>query len=379
MGFFASLFGGGRPKTLPASAAGMQFQTSTQGLPIPLVFGTTKIAPNLIDYMDFVATAQQSSAGSGGKGGVGGGGGGKGGGGSTQYTYSAAFIFGLCDGPIVGIGNVYVNKQITTLSSLGYSAFLGGYSQAPWSYLTSNHPSKALSYRGLSYIANPLFAMGNSPQIPNHNIEVSARYSQVVAQENFGEKWILPTGSPYTVTVNFAAEWTSDVTVIDNSGNVFTKVGSAPASNQYTAAAGVYTFNSANAGAVVYISYNASAGPDADPSSVVNFMMTDARSGAGFPSSKLGSLTTYQAYCLANGLLISPAYVQQSPCSSLITDIMAATNSAPVFSSGILSIIPYGDQSITANGYTYTAPTTAQYDLADDDFFAKAQAQTPLF
>ncbi len=291
MGFLAGLLGGGHTKTMPIAAAGLQLQSSTQGLPIPLVFGTNKVAPNLIWYGDFLAIAQASSAGSGGKGGVGGGGGGKGGGGSVQYTYQAAFQFGLCDGPILSVGNVYVNKQITSLSTLGYSLFLGDYAQSPWGYLTTNHPSQALNYHGLAHIDNPAYQMGNSPQIPNHNIEIGARYSASI------------------------------------SGKV-----------------------------------------DADPSLVANFLLTDAKSGAGFPSAKLAALTTYQAYCIANGLWVSPVYTSQTPCSSMIKDLMIATNSAPVFSSGVLSVVPYGDQSITANGFTYTAPSTAQYDVGDDDF-----------
>ena len=76
----------------------LQFQTSQHGGVIPLVYGTTRVTPNLIDYDDFKATpAHQGSAGKGG-------GGGKGGG--QQYKYSASVIMGLCQGPIAGIATV---------------------------------------------------------------------------------------------------------------------------------------------------------------------------------------------------------------------------------------------------------------------------------
>ena len=136
MGF---IFGGGKSKTTtPAAVSGLQLQSSTQGLPLQLVFGTTKIAPNLIQYDDFIATAQQSSAGSGGKGG-GGGGGGKGGGGTSGYIYQTAVALGLCAGQIQGVGAVYVDKTITSLSSLGLSLFTGSYSQNPWGYLAATY------------------------------------------------------------------------------------------------------------------------------------------------------------------------------------------------------------------------------------------------
>ena len=34
----------------------LQFQTSQHGGVIPLVYGTTRVSPNLIDYDDFMAT-----------------------------------------------------------------------------------------------------------------------------------------------------------------------------------------------------------------------------------------------------------------------------------------------------------------------------------
>src|SRR6201996_4827708 len=96
-----------------AAVSGLQLQSSAYGKVIPIVYGTTRIAPNLIWYGDFVATPHTSNSSSGGgKGGVTGGGGGKGGGGSgsTTYTYSAAVALGLCEGPIAGIGNVWASK-----------------------------------------------------------------------------------------------------------------------------------------------------------------------------------------------------------------------------------------------------------------------------
>ena len=295
MSFLVGLLGGGKAKTTnPTAVSGLQLQSSTQGLPVQLAFGATLIAPNLIWYGDFIATAQQSSSGGGGggKGGVGGGGGGKGGGGgTTSYTYSTAVAMALCEGPITGVGNVWVNKNTTTLSALGLSLFTGTYSQSPWGYLSTNHSSQALNYHGIAYVAASNYQLGNSPQLPNHNIEVF--------------------GLLYATAPN---------------------------------------------------------GIDADPSQVVTFLLDDPKTGTGFPSARVGSLTTYQAYTLANGLWISPTYNSQSAASTILDDIATATNSAWVWSSGLLTLVPYGDQSITANGYTYTAPSSPVYALGMDDF-----------
>lgn len=64
-----------------------------------------------------------------------------------------------------------------------------------------------------------------------------------------------PSG-PYTVTVANSATFSSDLGVIDKAtGNLMEKVASAPATGQYSVAAGVYTFAAADAGKAVLINY----------------------------------------------------------------------------------------------------------------------------
>ena len=95
------ILGGGSNAKQSKAVGSLQFQTSQQGGVIPLVYGTTRLSGNLLDYDDFTATPSSKSGGKGK-----GGGGGKGGG--QQYTYSASFIMGLCQGPIAGIGIIYL-------------------------------------------------------------------------------------------------------------------------------------------------------------------------------------------------------------------------------------------------------------------------------
>ena len=91
------ILGGGSNAKQPKAVGSLQFQTSQQGGVIPLVYGTTRMTGNLLDYDDFTATPSSKTGGKGK-----GGGGGKGGG--QQYTYSASFIMGMCQGPIAGMG-----------------------------------------------------------------------------------------------------------------------------------------------------------------------------------------------------------------------------------------------------------------------------------
>src|SRR5487761_538808 len=294
----AGLFSSARKtqaKQHPA-VSGLQIQTSAYGKVIPLVYGTTRLAPNLIWYGDFQAIAHQSSPPSSGKGGVAGGSGGKGGGGgSTTYTYQAAVMLGLCEGAIQGLGQAWASKEVTTPAALGLSVFTGALGQAPWGYLSTNHPSAALGYSGVAYAAAAPYALDGQGQLPNNNFEVIGLYANSVANL-----------------------------------------------------------------------------PDADPSLVVADLLTNPRTGAGFPAVRLGDLSTYQAYALSAGLLISPAYAEAASAAKLLDDIASYTNSAFVWSSGALTLVPYGDAPLSGNGKSYTPPAAPLYDLTDDDFLANA-------
>lgn len=176
----------------------LRVQSSSQGVPIPIVFGKTRIAANLLDYRDFTAiphTETQTS-------------GGKGGGGvttsNTTYTYTVAPIFGLMEGPSVAgssfIGTVWSNKDVTNPTALGLTQFDGSYSQSPWSYMTTNHAADARNYRGQAYVAAAAFDLGSSDGLPNLTFEVTgllgtsdvnlaAVLSAVLTSDKFGAGW----------------------------------------------------------------------------------------------------------------------------------------------------------------------------------------------
>ncbi len=294
-----TFFFGGRTQSQQQPAmSGVQFQTSVYGKCVPLVFGTNRIAPNVIWYGYFTSTPQPAQGG--GKGGSVGGSTGKGGGGSSGYTYRTSVSYGLCEGPIVGYGNVYIDKNVVTTASQGFTTFLGTYPQTAWTYLTTNHPTQALGYNGIAHMDVASYSLGNSANLPNNNVEIKGIYSDSV-----------------------------------------------PVS------------------------------PDADPSLVITALLTNSKYGAGFPSAKLGDLTTYQNYALATGLLISPAYTTQQQASQMIDDICKNTNSAAVWSSGALTFVPYGDVTANGNGKTYTPPSSPLYDLTDDDFMPQS-GQDPV-
>lgn len=69
------------------------------------------------------------------------------------------------------------------------------------------------------------------------------------------EAWAIP-GTPYQVTVANSTTFTTDLGVLDPvTGKTYTRVASAPATGQYSVAAGVYTFAAADTTKNVVISY----------------------------------------------------------------------------------------------------------------------------
>lgn len=162
------LFGGNKTISSESQRIGaIKINSSAYGLAIPLVWGTTRINGNIIWYGDFTAVPHTDSQKTGGKGG----------GGttmkSTTYTYTCAFALGLCEGQINAIGQVWSGKDKTSISALGISTFNGSMPQSPWSYLTSIHPTEAVSYPGLAYVATGALDLGESANIPNLSFEVA--------------------------------------------------------------------------------------------------------------------------------------------------------------------------------------------------------------
>lgn len=178
------LFGGGDQhiSTTAPVISGIRIQTSGYGLPIPLLWGQNRLASNMLWYGDFEAIPHTTTTSSGG--------GGKGGGGSvtssnTTYTYQAAIVLGLCEGPIAGTGMVWSDKDVlsdvgslgggTSKGDVGLSVFVGTYPQSTWGYLTTHHPGEAVPYQGVAYVAHGSMQLNDSAGVKNMSFEVAGR------------------------------------------------------------------------------------------------------------------------------------------------------------------------------------------------------------
>lgn len=162
MGF---LFRGKSTTSRADMIADFQINTASYGEVVPEILGTTRVSGNIIDYEDFTAHEHKTTTRTG-----------KGGGSKhtdISYTYTVAAAIALCEGPIAGIGKVWKDKEVYQYpnESIQLTLFNGAVAQAPWPYMTSKHPDKALPYSGLAYMAG-VVDLGDRGSLPQYNFEV---------------------------------------------------------------------------------------------------------------------------------------------------------------------------------------------------------------
>lgn len=165
MGF---LFKGRNTTNRADMISDFMINTASYGEVVPEVLGTTRLSGNIIYYDDFTPHEHKTTTRTG-----------KGGGSKhteITYTYTVACAIGLCEGPIQGIGKVWRDKEIYDYPNekIELTAYKGDYGQAPWPYVISKHPEKALPYSGLAYMAG-VVDLGERGSLPQYNFEIKGK------------------------------------------------------------------------------------------------------------------------------------------------------------------------------------------------------------
>jgi hypothetical protein len=107
---------------------------------------------------------------------------------------------------------------------------------------------------------------------------------------------------------------------------------------------------------------------DASPKVVLMDFLSNPMYGVGFPSQYVDAWQKFDDFCYAYGIFLSPALVEQKEAYEFIKEIAEATNSQPLWSEGLLKMIPYCDEPATGNGRAFIPDNSPLYDLTDDDF-----------
>lgn len=163
----ASFFGSPKVSNNAPVVSSLRLHTSCYGKPIPLLYGKPRVAVNVVQYDDFQAHAHRERA-AGGKGGSAPS--------TTSYTYTAAIILALGQGPILAVPRVWRGKEIHQPGNIGLDVYTGNDGQAPFPHFANKYPAKALSYPGIAYLASAAYELGSNAALENHNAEVETAF-----------------------------------------------------------------------------------------------------------------------------------------------------------------------------------------------------------
>lgn len=168
----ALINGGGRSTEGPRLTE-MSGLASTEGAPVPRLYGRARIGGELIwatRFEEVVNIRRQGGGAFGGKGGLFGGGATE-----TTYSYFANVAVGLCEGPIAFIRRIWADGRELDLTTLGMRVYRGDESQGPDPLIVAKEgEGNAPAYRGIAYVVFerlPLADFGN--RIPQLSFEVT--------------------------------------------------------------------------------------------------------------------------------------------------------------------------------------------------------------
>lgn len=166
---------GGRKSTGGRKLADLLVQTSTYGRMIPVVYGSSRIAGNVIWSLPIKESTTTSKQG------------GKGAGNgkvssTTRYSYSITLAIALCEGVIDEVVRVWADAQVIDITGGVYRLYKGDEEQLPDPLIESYEGlGSTPAYRGLAYVVLedfPLADFGN--RIPNFTFEVRKRVAAAI-------------------------------------------------------------------------------------------------------------------------------------------------------------------------------------------------------
>jgi hypothetical protein len=145
----------------PSPAVDIRLQGSTQGAPIPRLYGWSRVTGNIIWATELEAV---SSEGAGAKGTAPA---------ENETEILASFAIGLCAGQVQRLGRIWADGELLSSEGLTLRFYPGSETQLVDSLIEAKQGADAPAYRGLCYIVFerlPLGRFGN--RIPNLSVEL---------------------------------------------------------------------------------------------------------------------------------------------------------------------------------------------------------------
>lgn len=158
-----SIFGAKKAASVQPDFSGLALQTSSSAMPIPIVYGVTRVAPNVIWFAGVYASPERKGGGLFGKGG---------GGQVTGYDYSCWVMFAVGEGPVRAIGSIWNGQGNYPYGAFYLSLIPGTTPQDAWAPALASYPKQALNYPGTAYMASSYFDMGSDATFSSVSFEV---------------------------------------------------------------------------------------------------------------------------------------------------------------------------------------------------------------
>ena len=358
----------------------LSMQSSCYGACIPWTWGLCQVPANLVWYGGFQAISHTSTQG--GKGGVRMQ--------NTTYTYAADVIMDLGYGPITSVTRVWVGKSVysggvtgSQLNTVGIVDTLPSSGNMTFNVPAYGNGSSNYATMGsitFNYLANDGTAVdGTMRQGTDYTVSGAGNIT-IVNPVFHGANIVVYyqyTGSPPATTA--LGELGLSFIPGQLGQSAWSGLNNYPANQQigYSGQAQVAAtqYPLGTDGTVpnqlfevcsAWAYHLDSSTPDIDPNHFLTDLLTNTRAGVNWPPQMLDSNTSWSEYCVANDLLISPSLQQQQVAADIVEATAQLTNSEVVWSGGRLKMIPYGDQTASNHGVTYTPNNTPVYALTDD-------------
>jgi hypothetical protein len=364
---------------------GLQIQSSSPAIPITIAYGINKLAGNLLWYGNFRAIPEYTKT--------------RGKGGSrtlSGYSYSTAFVMGLCEGPITSVGRVWRDQGVFYPSYIGLSTLIGSASQEKSTVVQNVNSAQALAYRGTACVESHNFALGSSATLGNMEFEVyglkyMTAYVNTYDADPAEVIYDFLTNAQYGIGFPAASIDAGTLFASVRSGTITISI-AAPAvvnwsSHGFTNGEAVY-FSTTGAlptglvaGAVYYVANATISTFELAPTiggGSLDVFGTQSGIHKGYAAG--GS---YQDYCWSVGIGISPVLSNREPANAILSRWLQLTNSTAVWSAGRLKFIPYGDVADSgswADGtlVTFVPKVSPIYDLCDDDYVGGSEEDPVL-
>ena len=302
----------------------------------------------------------------------------------------------------IEISYVYTdtNTDTNAPNTLGLTFQGGGLGQAPWAYLTTNHPGFALGYSEVAYVATAGMYLGYSNVLPQLNFEIAGVYQGPGGvKAGNGIKDANVAIAAYNLLANPTYKLNFPLANLDESLLGTFQITGSVTSGTFQAFEEVHQTST---GAIVTI--NSTPPTGSNPMIVIGVLTgvpdashtwTGVQSGAVYTPSaapafttaaggSTGAQTSAQAYWAANSFFISSVLDQQSSLMAVFGDWFEAGNIFCSWDEGLFKFIPLGQQTAVGNGFTYQPPTGSKSNIThpvvdlDDNDFVTSKDKDPI-